>query len=70
MFLRPCLVSYPKFFHPSHRIFGHMHGTLNVHKKNKLITQFGLKSRDESFKPSYNMISLKCYSNPHVLMTD
>jgi len=28
------LFSFPlKFFYPSHRIFGHMHGTLNVHKK-------------------------------------
>ena len=39
--LRPCLVPRPTFFHPSHRIFGHMHGILNVYKKNKLITQFG-----------------------------
>jgi len=31
--IRPCLVPYPKFFRPSHRIFGHIHGTLNVHKK-------------------------------------
>jgi hypothetical protein len=31
--LRPCLVYYPKFFHPTHRIFGHIYGTLNVHKK-------------------------------------
>jgi len=38
--LRPCLVPHQKIFHPSHRIFGHMHGILNVDKKNKLITQF------------------------------
>jgi hypothetical protein len=25
--------SHPKFFHPSHQNFGHMHGILNVHKK-------------------------------------
>ena len=31
--LRPCLVPHQKNFHPSHRIFGHMHGTLNVDKK-------------------------------------
>jgi len=31
--LRPCLVPHPKFFHPSHRIFTHMHETLNVHKR-------------------------------------
>jgi hypothetical protein len=36
---------------PSYRIFGHMHGALNVDKK-KLITQFGRKSRDESFEPN------------------
>ena len=30
---QPCLVPHPKFFHPSHRIFGHMHRTLNVDKK-------------------------------------
>ena len=39
--LRPCLVSHLKIFRPSHRIFGHMHETLNIDKKNKLITQFG-----------------------------
>jgi hypothetical protein len=36
--LRACLDAYkhPKFFaqYPSHRIFGHMHGALNVDKKN------------------------------------
>jgi len=32
-YIRPCLVPHPKFFHPSHQIFGHMHGTLNVDKK-------------------------------------
>jgi len=31
--IRPCLVLHPKIFHPSHRIFRHMHGTLNVDKK-------------------------------------
>ena len=31
--LRPCLISHPKFFRPSHRIFRHIHGTLNIHKK-------------------------------------
>jgi len=31
--VRPCLVSHPKNFYPSHRIFGHMHKTLNVNKK-------------------------------------
>ena len=31
--LRPRLVFYLKFFYPSHRIFGHMHRTLNVDKK-------------------------------------
>jgi len=30
---RACLVCHLKFFHPSHRIFRHMYGTLNVHKK-------------------------------------
>jgi hypothetical protein len=38
-------------------------------RNKRLIAQFGSKSRDESFKPNYSMISLKCYSNPHVLMT-
>jgi hypothetical protein len=48
---RPGLV--PKIFclHPSHRMFGHMHGVLNVDEK-KLIAQFSKKSRDESFKPN------------------
>jgi len=36
----PCLVPHLKIFHPSHRIFGHMYGTLNIDKKNKVITQF------------------------------
>ena len=31
--LRPCLVTHLKNFYPSHRIFGHMHETLNVDKK-------------------------------------
>jgi hypothetical protein len=39
------------FFTPSYRIFRHMHGGLKVDKK-KLITQFGRKSRDKSFKPN------------------
>ena len=39
--VRPCLVTHPKNFHPSHRIFEHIYETLNVDKKNKLITQFG-----------------------------
>jgi hypothetical protein len=33
------------------RMFGHMHGVFNVDEK-KLITQFGWKSQDESFKPN------------------
>jgi hypothetical protein len=33
-----------------------MHETLNIDKKIKLITQFRLNSRDESFKPNYTMI--------------
>ena len=41
--LGSCLVSHPKNFHPSYRIFRHIHRTLNI-DKNKLITQFGLKS--------------------------
>jgi hypothetical protein len=28
--LRPCLVPFPKLYTLSHRIFGHMHGVLNV----------------------------------------
>jgi hypothetical protein len=46
-------VHFPKYFlcHPSHRIFGRMHGALNVGKK-KLIVQFVCKGRDESFKPN------------------
>jgi hypothetical protein len=39
-----------KKFIPSHRMFGRMHGVLNV--KKKLIAQFGRKPRDESFKPN------------------
>jgi hypothetical protein len=31
--IRPCLVSHSKIFYPSHRIFEHMYGTLNVDKK-------------------------------------
>jgi hypothetical protein len=34
----------------SHRIFGRMHRVLNIDKK--LITQFGCRSRDESFEPN------------------
>jgi hypothetical protein len=33
-------------------MFGHMHGALNVDEKEKLITQFGRKPRDESFEPN------------------
>jgi len=33
VFFRPCLVLHQKFFHPSHRIFEHMHETLNIDKK-------------------------------------
>ena len=36
----------------SHRILRHMHEILNIEKKQKLITQFACKSRDESFDPS------------------
>jgi hypothetical protein len=32
--LRGCLVSLQNFFTPSHRMFRHMHGVLNVDKKN------------------------------------
>jgi hypothetical protein len=45
------LVSIQKFFTPSHRMFRHMHGVLNVDEK-KLIAQFGWKPRDKSFKPN------------------
>ena len=31
--LRSCLVPKTKTFHPSHRMFGHMYGVLNVEKK-------------------------------------
>jgi hypothetical protein len=48
---RACLVS--KKFQISRYInFWHIHETLNVDKKIKLITQFSCKSRDESFKLS------------------
>ena len=34
---RPCLVPKIKFFHPSHRIFRHIHGVLDIDKnKNQL----------------------------------
>jgi hypothetical protein len=47
----PRLVS--KYFQdfPSHRMFGHMYGALNVNEK-KSITQFGSKPRYESFEPN------------------
>jgi hypothetical protein len=32
-------------------MFGYMHGALNIDGK-KLITQFGRKSREESFEPN------------------
>ena len=28
--LKHCLVPHPKTFHPSHQIFEHMHGALNI----------------------------------------
>jgi hypothetical protein len=31
--IRPCLVSTQKLFIPSHRMFGHMYGALNIDKK-------------------------------------
>jgi hypothetical protein len=46
-----CLVL--KIFHTktSHRILRHVHGVLNVDETKKLIAQFTVKSRDESFSP-------------------
>jgi hypothetical protein len=38
-----------KKFIPSHRMFGHMHGVLNIDEK-KLITQIAINVRDEFFK--------------------
>jgi hypothetical protein len=49
LFVRPGLVPKIFFLHPSHRIFGHMHGVLNIDEK-KLIAHFSEKLRDESFK--------------------
>jgi hypothetical protein len=42
----------PKNFHPktSYKILRHMHRVLNVDETKKLIAQFTVKSRDESFK--------------------
>jgi hypothetical protein len=48
---RGCLVPTQKFFTPSHRMFGHMHGVLNIDEK-KLIAQFDWKPRAESLKPN------------------
>jgi len=48
---RARLVSKKFGFCPSHRIFGRMHGALNIDEK-KLITQFGEKLRDETFEPN------------------
>jgi hypothetical protein len=49
---RPCLVykNFRDFL--SHGIFRHMYGALNVDENKKLITQFGRKTRDESFEPN------------------
>ena len=41
-----------------------------IWKEEKLIVQSNCKSRDEFFEPNYVMISYKCSSNPHMLMTD
>jgi hypothetical protein len=46
-----CLVCIQIFFTSSHQIFRHIHEVLNIDEK-KLITQFGWKPRDESFKPN------------------
>jgi hypothetical protein len=54
--LRHCLVHKTKFFHPSHRMFGHMYRVLNVDKIKKPITQFACKLQDKSFKPNCAMI--------------
>jgi hypothetical protein len=32
--LRGCLVALQKFFTPSHRMFGHIYGVLNIDEKN------------------------------------
>jgi hypothetical protein len=32
--LQACLDSLAKFYTPSHRMFGHMYGVLNINKKN------------------------------------
>jgi hypothetical protein len=49
--IQGCLVPTQKIFTPSHRMFRHMHGLLNVDEK-KLIVQFGWKPGDKSFKPN------------------
>jgi hypothetical protein len=43
----------PKNFQdfPSHRMFGHMYGAINIDEK-IIITQLGRKPRDESFEPN------------------
>jgi hypothetical protein len=51
MISRPRLVPLQTFFVPSHRMFGHMHGVLNVDEK-QLITKIAINLRDEFFKPN------------------
>ena len=46
---RARLVSKKFGYCPSHRIFGRMHGALNIDEK-KLISQLSEKSRDEIFE--------------------
>jgi hypothetical protein len=49
--LRGCLFSLPKFFIPTHRIFGHMHGVLNVDEKITNYTDCDKFAR-QFFKPN------------------
>jgi hypothetical protein len=49
--IRPYLVLKNFQDSSSYRMFGYMHKALNVDEK-ILITQFGRKTRDESFKPN------------------
>ena len=53
--LLQCLVPFKLLKIPSHQMFGHMHGALNVDGK-KSNAQFACKLRDESFEPNYAMI--------------
>ena len=65
---RPCLVPKTKIFTLSHQIFGHMHGVLNVGKKNQL-HKLRVNCETDLLNLLHHNLTMWCYSK-YLLMTD